>query len=255
MYSPYFYSPKAPNPDVPLFVFLPGMDETGKALMNLQTASLYSAFDVRCFVIPADNLTNWDDLSEQVVSLTQAELSRMPRSAVYLCGESFGGCLALKVILKAPQLSDRIILINSASSFHQIPWLNFGSMLFPYTPDLIYDASSIVALPFLANLGRLKLSAFQALCQSAQDAPKQTAAQRLKLMRMFEVDEQQLHQFTQPVLLIAGECDRLLPSVAEAHRLAKVFPAAQVVTLPHSGHACLIETDINLLQIIRAYHF
>lgn len=74
------------------------MDETGKELICIQTAGLEVAFDVRCFIIPPDNLTNWDEMTIKLVSLTQIELEKTPRASVYLCGESFGGCLALKVL-------------------------------------------------------------------------------------------------------------------------------------------------------------
>jgi len=118
---PYFLTPVESSLRYPLFVFLPGMDETGKELMCIQTAGLETAFDVRCFVIPPDELTTWDHLADRAIALTQAELEKAPRSSVYLCGESFGGCIALKVAIKAPQLFDRIILVNPASSFHRVP--------------------------------------------------------------------------------------------------------------------------------------
>lgn len=72
-------------------------------------------------------------------------------------------------------------------------------------------------------------------------------------MRQFDIDQMQLHQLTQPVLLIASKGDRLLPSVAEVKRLARILPNAQVVTLPHSGHACLVEVDIQLLEILQTH--
>jgi len=246
--NPYFFTPQPSNPDYPLFVFLPGMDETGKELMYIQTAGLETAFDVRCFVIPPDELSNWDQLAEQVIALTQVELEKTPRLSVYLCGESFGGCIALKVALRVPYLFKRIILINPASSFHRVPWLDFGSLLFPWMPEFAYKISSFAALPFLAPLHRLEPAARQALLKAVHSAPKQTATQRLALMRDFDINETQLHQLTQPVLLIASEADRLLPSVAEVKRLAKILPQAQVVTLPDCGHACLVETDVNLLK-------
>jgi len=253
--NPYFFTPQPSNPGYPLFVFLPGMDETGKELMCIQTAGLEAAFDVRCFVIPPDELTNWDHLAEQVIALTQAELEKVPRQPVYLCGESFGGCIALKVALKVPHLFERIILINPASSFHRVPWLDFGSLLFSWMPEFVYKFSSFAALPFLAPLHRLEPAARQALLKAVRSAPKQTANQRLALMRDFDVDQTQLHQLTQPVLLIASEADRLLPSVAEVKRLAKILPQAQVVTLPDCGHACLAQTDVNLLKIMQTENF
>src|SRR5919202_5433865 len=151
----YFFTPSPSNPDVPLFVFLPGMDETGKELISLQTAGLETAFDVRCLVIPSDEFISWTHLSDQVIALTQAELEKTPHSSVYLCAESFGACIGLKAMLSAPKLFNRIILINSASSFHRVPWLNWGSYLFPWVPELLYKNCSFLALPALTSLNRL----------------------------------------------------------------------------------------------------
>jgi pimeloyl-ACP methyl ester carboxylesterase len=255
MASPYFFTPYHSQSDRPLFVFLPGMDETGKELMSLQTAGLEAAFDVRCFVIPPDELVGWDVLAEQVIALTRSELEKVPRPSVCLCGESFGTCIALKVVLKAPHLFDRIVLVNSASSFHRLTWLNLGSLLFPWVPEIIYRASSFVALPFLASINRLSPAGKQALLKAVSSAPKKTADQRLALLREFAIDDRRLSQITQPVLSIASQNDRLLPSVEEAQRLARIFPNAQLVTLPHSGHACLAETDVDLLKIMQAEGF
>lgn len=251
---PYFFSPFQSDSNRPLFVFLPGMDETGKELITLQTAGLEAAFDVRCFVIPADTLDCWDSLSHQLIALTQAELEKTPRS-VYLCAESFGTCVALTALTQAPELYDRIILINSASSFHRVPLLNLGSFLLSWTPQFFYDFSSILALPFLAQITRLSPKARNALIKATQDAPKRTAEQRLELLRTFKTDETKLQKITQPVLVIGSQNDHLLPSVNEAYRLAKVFPNTQVFTLPHSGHACLVEKDVNLVTILQAANF
>lgn len=235
---PYFFTPFQPDSNRPLFIFLPGMDETGKELMTLQVAQLDTAFDVRCFVIPANTLDSWAALSQQLIALTQTELKKAPRQ-VYLCGESFGGCVALNVLTQAPELFDRIILINPASSFHRIPWLFLGSFLLDWTPQFFYDVASVLSLPFLSQLTRLDATARHALMKAAQDAPKQTAEQRLELLRRFRIDEGKLQKITQPVLLIGSQEDHLLPSVDEAYRLARTFPNAQVVILPDSGHACL----------------
>ncbi|MBW4445402.1 MAG: alpha/beta fold hydrolase [Spirirestis rafaelensis WJT71-NPBG6] len=268
---PYLLTTQFSNHNYPLFVFIPGMDETGNELMYIQTAGLEAAFDVRCFVIPPDELTSWDEMAEEIVTLTKIELEKVPRrhvrgasrrevvcretSPVYLCGESFGGCLALKVLEKFPQLFTKIILINSASSFHRVPWLNLGSVLFPYTPQFFYKICSFLSLPFLADLNRISPAASQALSKSTSSAPKETANQRLSMMREFDIDENKFSQITQPVLLIASREDRVLPSEAEAKHLSNIFPNSQIITLPHSGHACLVERDVNLYQILLSANF
>lgn len=251
----YFFTPSPSNPDFPLFVFLPGMDETGKELISIQTAGLETAFDVRCLVIPSDDFTSWTHFSERVIALTQAELKKTPHSSVYLCAESFGTCIALKAMLNAPQLFSRIILINSASSFHRVPWLNWGSPLFSLVPQFLYKNSSFLALSFLTSFNKLSPQAHHALLKSVRDAPKKAVMQRLTLMRQFDIDEMKLGQFTQPVLLIASEADLILPSVAEAKRLARILPNARIVTVPHKGHACLVEEGVNLLEILQNENF
>ncbi|WP_375494925.1 alpha/beta fold hydrolase [uncultured Nostoc sp.] len=261
---PYFLTPELSNSNYPLFIFLPGMDETGKELMYIQTAGLEAAFDVRCFVIPPDVLRSWDEMIEKVATLTKIELEKVPRrhkvscretSHVYLCGESFGGCLALKVLEKFPQLFTKIILINSASSFHRVSWLSLGSLLFPYAPQPFYKISSFLSLPFLANLSRIPPTASLALSKSTSSAPQKTANQRLSLMRDFDIDENKLSQITQPVLLIGSRNDRILPSEAEAQYLSNIFPNHQIITLPYSGHACLVERDVNLYQLLLSANF
>ena len=130
---PCFLTPKLVQPKYPLFVFLPGMDGTGE-LLRSQTTGLEAAFDVRCLAIPRDDATSWDVLTEKVLELTQAELKNNPQRPVYLCGESFGGCLALKVAIARPQLFNRLILINSASAFHRRSWYSWASQLTQLVP-------------------------------------------------------------------------------------------------------------------------
>jgi pimeloyl-ACP methyl ester carboxylesterase len=183
----YFITVTAPQPTKPLFVFLPGMDETGAVLMEFETEGLEVDFDIRCFVIPPEDLNDWDLLAEDVIQLTQAELAAAPPRPVYLCGESFGGCLALEVIMARPDLFDQLILVNPASSFAAVPWLSFGSFILPWTPHWLYDLSSYSSLLFLAQLTRVSFSGLSGLLQSTQAAPKKTAERRLVLMRQFRM--------------------------------------------------------------------
>ena len=252
---PYFLTPQQTNPDKSLFVFLPGMDESEK-LALYQVASVKADFNVRCLVIQPDVMESWDILCDRVIALTQAELKTVPhQSSIYLCGESFGACLALKVLVKAPQLFQRVILVNPASSFNRRPWIHWGSLLTRWLPEWLYQTFAVFVLPFLASKGRMTPEAHQALLESVRSVPIKTSVQRLSLMRNFDLDEGRLQQFNQPVLLIAGQGDILLPSVAEAKRLSRIFPDSKVVILPHSGHACLLEADVNLCKIMRSVDF
>ncbi len=54
---------------------------------------------------------------------------------------------------------------------------------------------------------------------------------------------------------MASETDRLLPSVTEADRLVCYLPNARKILLPDSGHACLLESEIRLEEILGSRGF
>jgi pimeloyl-ACP methyl ester carboxylesterase len=242
------------NRDYPLFVFLPGMDGTGQ-LLRSQTQGLETAFDVRCLAIPPDDSTSWEDLADLVLTLIAEELKKRPSRSVYLCGESFGGCLALKVALKSPHLFDRIILVNPATSFNQRPWLIWGAQLVPFLPEFFYGLSTLAMLPLFADLSRIAARDRRALLKAMNSVPPQTVHWRVSMVSEFDVDQTQLGRLTQPVLIIAGAADRMLPSVLEAERLVNCLPTSQMVVLPDSGHVCLLEREINLFEILKSQNF
>ena len=140
--------PKEPEPTRPLLVFLPGMDGTGQ-LLGTQLDGLEAVFDIRCLSIPSDDLTGWSGLVEQTAALIQAEGRLGTTRPVYLCGESFGGCLALKLAAYSPELFDRMILVNPASSFSRQPAMGWGATFVQWLPDPLYRLSTVGLLPFL----------------------------------------------------------------------------------------------------------
>lgn len=252
---PCFLTPAQLRPTAPLFIFLPGMDGSGK-LLRTQTTGLEAAFDIRCLAIPADDLSSWEVLTEQVVEQIQAERKQgAPGRPVYLCGESFGGCLALQVASYAPDLFTHLLLINPASSFHRREWMLWGGQVIRYFPEFLYELSSIALLPSLAALERIAPSDRQALLEAIRCVPQKTSAWRLSLLQAFNVDQLPLEHLTQPTLIIASASDRLLPSVTEAQSLQQRLPQAQLQILPHSGHTCLLEAEINLYQLMQQQHF
>jgi pimeloyl-ACP methyl ester carboxylesterase len=246
--------PNLPRNDYPLFIFLPGMDGSGK-LLRSQIPKLSQGFDIKCLSIPTDDLANWDVLVNETIALITAEKAKTGHRSVYLCGESFGGCLAIKVILKAPHLCDRLILVNPASSLRRQIFIQWGSYLTEWLPTNLYPLSVLGLLPFLCNAGKIEKSDRQALLTAMQAVPQTTSVWRLSLVRSFDVDSQQLNTIQQPTLIIASQADRLLPSVSEAKHLAQEIPNTQMVLLPTSGHACLLETDVDLWAILKAQNF
>ncbi len=254
--SMFFLNPQRKQPcqeDMPLFVFLPGMDGTGE-LLYLQTESLQCSFDIRCLVIPATDKSSWDQMADSVVDLIERELETQTRR-VYLCGESFGGCLAQKVVTRSPHLIDRLVLINPASSFQQRSLLTWGSQFTQYIPDAVYRSSCVCLMPLLVQMKQLSAHDKNELLRAMRSVSRDGAAWRLSLLKDFDVTDERLQQLQLPVLVIAGGRDRLLPSVDEAERLAEAIPNAQMYALPESGHACLLEANVNLSNILKSTQF
>ncbi len=250
-----FLAPSGLSPQKPLFIFLPGMDGTGQ-LLYTQTPRLETIFDIRCLAIPPNDLTPWDELTEKVVRLVEAEqINRPAGQPIYLCGESFGGCLAIKVALQAPHLFSRIVVINSASSFHRQPWMLWGGEIIQWFPDFLYQLSAVGLLPYIAALERILPEDRIALLQAMGMVNKTTSAWRLSLLKSFHIDKLPLYRLTQPVLVMASGSDRLLPSISDAQQLVNLLPDARLLILPHSGHACLLEESVNLRQILKSQNF
>lgn len=58
-----------------------------------------------------------------------------PQRPVYLLGESFGAVLALAVAAQRPDLVDRLVLVNPATSFQRSVWPSLGPLL-PRVPKV-----------------------------------------------------------------------------------------------------------------------
>jgi pimeloyl-ACP methyl ester carboxylesterase len=200
-------------------------------------------------------LTGWEDLAATVANLVKSELRERPSRTVYLCGESFGGCLALKVALRSPDLFSRLVLVNPATSFNQRPWLRWGAQMNRWLPESLFGASTLALLPFLCSLGRTAPEDRRALLDAMRSVPPATANWRVSLVSEFDVDQRQLQRLHQPTLLIAGAADRLLPSTEEAERLANYLPDVKIAVLPQSGHACLLEAEVSLFELMKEQDF
>lgn len=249
-----FIDPREVNPNQPLFIYLPGMDGTGKLLQN-QADHLAANFDLRCLSIRIDNYSTWQELARDTVQLINRELEQKTNREVYLCGESFGGCLALKTALAAPSLINKLILVNPASCFNQLPILSWGVDITGFLPSWVHRYSAAGLLPFLVKLNRINDCDRDRLIESMKSLPPHVISWRLALLRDFKVLDEELRSLNIPCLIVAGAADGLLPSVAEAQKLINLLPRGQMMILPQSGHACLLETEISLYKILVEQNF
>ena len=245
--SIHFLPPRSRQPNLPLFVFFPGMDGTGR-LFDSQIDRLSSRFDVRCLAIPSNDRTDWTGMVDRSEQLITAERSK--GQDLYLCGESFGACLAMQVAGRLNRSVKELVLINPGSSFARFPLLAAGSALSSLLPDLMYPFSTRILVNFLINADRVAATERQHLINAMLSVQPQAASWRLNLLRQFPVDSIVSELIDLSVVLIAGEVDRLLPSVFEVRILQRLLPKSKLVLLPGSGHACLLERDLYLADFI-----
>jgi pimeloyl-ACP methyl ester carboxylesterase len=242
-----FFQPRPAQPHLPLLIFFPGMDGTGRLLYK-QVDRLAVKFDIYCLAIAGDDRTDWSRLVELSVKLIGSEIA--DTREMYLCGESFGACWAMQVAGKMKTEIDRLVLINPASSFARLPWLTEGSVLANLLPDMMYPLSARILVNVLIEPDRVAGSDRQNLVDAMLSVRPQTASWRLNLLRQFKVQSILPDLVDIPVLLIAGELDRLLPSLPEVRFLQQRLPKSKTIMLPHSGHACLLERDIQLADLL-----
>jgi pimeloyl-ACP methyl ester carboxylesterase len=143
-----------------------------------------------------------------------------------------------------------LVLINPASSLVRLPWLASGSALTRVLPDALYPLSARILVNFLIDADRVTAADRQCLLDAMLSVQPQSAAWRLDLLRQFNVHSILPKLVDIPVSLIAGELDRLLPSVPEVLILEQLLPKSKTKFLPHSGHACLLEKDIYLADLL-----
>jgi pimeloyl-ACP methyl ester carboxylesterase len=242
-----FLPTRSSHAQLPLFIFFPGMDGTGR-LFDQQIERLSARFDIRCLAIASDDLTGWSGLTAQAIQLISAELSE--GRSLYLCGESFGACLAMQVAGKMGHVVDELVLINPASSFARFPLLAAGGRLSSLLPAMIYPFSARILADFLINPDRVAPPERNSLIEAMLSVKPRTAAWRLDLLKQFRVNAIVTDIRDIPTRLIAGQRDRLLPSVLEVRILQRLLPKSKTILLPGSGHACLLERDLYLADLI-----
>ena len=249
--SPVLFAPNALQLDKPLIVLLPGLDGTGK-LFASQVPSLAKHFDIRCLSIPESNRQNWDDLAKSVIELIEdAQRSRL----TYVCGESYGGCLALKLAMTAPEVINRLIVINPASALRHQTWLRWTTKAAPYVPEWVFNASGTLALPLLANFDRIDDFQRRLFINTVRPVSQACVLWRLAMLYDFEASPDRLQKLSIPTALLASGRDRLFPSWREVELLQKLLPSSKTYFLPESGHVCLLEEGVDLVSCLQALNF
>jgi pimeloyl-ACP methyl ester carboxylesterase len=221
-------------------VLIPGLDGTA-LLFYRQVPLLLRRFDVLLLPLPDDSTCTMEGLVEHVRGAVEARV----QGAVILCGESFGGALALSTALGSPPWLRGLVLVNSFARVPQQLRLRLGIAglrLFPWG-----------AMPLARRLTEARLHSPHARAEDLREFRARVRRigragylRRLEILRGYDA-RASLSRIAVPVLLLAGDRDRLLPSVREARFMAERMPRATLRVLEGFGHVCLINHDLDLL--------
>ncbi|KAG2588730.1 acyltransferase-like protein At1g54570, chloroplastic [Panicum virgatum] len=255
----------------PLLLFLPGTDGVGMGLI-LHHKSLGKVFEVRCLHIPVNDRTPFEGLLQTVENTIKHEHDLSPNRPIYLVGDSFGGCLAVAVAARNPQIDLLLILVNPATSFAKTPLQPIlpllESMPSEFHVTVPYLLSFVMGDPLkmasvsiennlsppetLQKLSDSLTSMLPLLSELPDIIPRDTLLWKLKLLKTGAAyANSRLHAVQAEVLLLASGSDNLLPSRDEADRLFKALKNCRVRYFKDNGHTLLLEDGVNLLSVIK----
>ncbi|XP_057764037.1 phytyl ester synthase 1, chloroplastic-like isoform X2 [Salvia miltiorrhiza] len=230
-------------------------------------------FDVRCMHIPVQDRTPFEELVVWVEGSLRAEHSSCPNKPIYLVGDSFGGCLALAVAARNPDIDLVVILANPATSFGRSQLQSFLPLL-EALPNELHNAvpyllSFVMGDPvklatvnidkaspptqYFEHLANNLTAMLPRLSGLADILPKEALLWKLKLLKAGAAyANSRLHAIKAEVLILASGKDNMLPSRDEAWRLSKSLKNCNIRYFKDNGHTILMEDGMNLLTIIKA---
>lgn len=179
----------------------------------------------------SDFIGNWR--LRDVAPLLIRWLQQMKLSPVVIIGHSMGGAVAIHLTASAPELVNRLILVNAAGLPLHAPLPTMaaraiGSFLQPqrgfYPPEVLRDHL---------------LTPSHLLWQSGQE--------------LVESDfRAELASISLPTLIIWGERDVLLP-ITLGYELHAALPHARLVAMPQCGHSPMVAQSAAFSQIVLSF--
>ncbi|KAL3591332.1 hypothetical protein D5086_009972 [Populus alba] len=260
-----------PLKDSPILLFFPGMDGVGLGL-TLHHKALGKVFEVRCLHIPVYDRTPFEGLVKFVEKTVRLEHASSPNKPIYLVGDSFGGCLALAVAARNPEIDLVLILANPATSFNRsqlqplfpllealpdelhnaVPYLLSFVMGNPVKMAMVNIESKLPPGLQIEQLSNNLTAMLPSLSGLADIIPKDTLLWKLKLLKSAAAyANSRLHSVKAEVLVLSSGKDQMLPSGDESQRLKSSLKNCTVRHFKENGHTILLEDGVNLLTIIK----
>ncbi len=228
----------------PFLIYIPGLDGTGQLFCH-QIEQLKSKYTVITFPLRNEASFTYADLTEDILSILEQEGIKK----AIIVGESFGGTIALHLALEHQNRIERLILVNTFPFFRRRLILGLGRLLLPlaFVP-LVRKGRNILARPVLLS-ELVDDKGIEVLLKHSWSHTYPTYVQRMKLLASHDV-RSRLSEIKVPVTIVAAGRDKVVPSVKEAHFMARHMANAHIHVLPNHGHACLLSGSFSLASIL-----
>lgn len=225
-------------------VLVPGMDGTGR-LFYAQVPLLAPTYRVATFVL-RDSAADMDILVQDLAELVRG---MTPNGApAVICGESFGGTLAMSLAVRHPELVRALVVVNSFPRFlpqHRLDAALVALRLVPWgTMALVRRLTA-----FRMHSRYTHRTELHRFLQEMRYTTREGYMNRLRILKRYDM-RPDLHRISAPALFIASDGDHLVPSVEQARYMIERVPDARLHVLQGHGHICLIAPGVDLAQIL-----
>ena len=175
--------------------------------------------------------------ASDVVELLRA----LDLAPAHILGLSLGGMVAQQVALDHPVVLRSLVLINTMPGLwppaRQIVRVGVRRLARPWR---LPDMAAVAARVSVDLFPDPAAGVFRAQAEARMAANDPAAYRRATLAVARFRPGAALRRLTCPTLIIAGEADRVVPSVYQA-RLRRALPDARFISSPGAGHACNID--------------
>jgi len=219
---------------------------------------LAQRYRVTTIDLPGHGLSDDGNDGFTLMSAVIALAELIPAQTIVI-GWSLGGLIALQLALVRPDLVRRLVLISSTACFHQTPdWQaamkattlrGFAAALQENQHDTVQRFLALQVHGSSNERQQLRLLK-QAI---AARPPARPAALHSGLKILEQADlRSSLDAIGQPVLLIYGQHDRIVPPAAGA-AMDMLLPQSSYHILPGGGHAPFLSDPETILHLIEDF--
>jgi 3-oxoadipate enol-lactonase len=174
---------------------------------------------------------------------------------VALMGWSMGGGIAQTLALRHPDALSALVLLSSSARRSEVQAAWAQARIALAGSDLGRESAETAVLPWLFSHRLLadhrRLQAIARANAAVAAAPIDQLRAQAEAMTGFDVTDR-LTQLDVPTLVITGSEDLVTP-VSDSVALAMAVPRAELVVLPHRGHAAVLESPSDVVAPVLAF--